>query len=130
MVLNDTLANALSMMQQCEKLGRTEVIIRPVSKTIIAVLAVLHREGYIGGSEDIGWGRARSLKVQLIGQLNNCGAIKPRFSITLDEFEKREKQYLPAKGFGILVLSTPLGIMTQAEAQEKKTGGQLLAYCY
>ena len=130
MVLNDTLANALSMIAQYEQLGRKEVIVRPSSKIIKAVLDVLHREGYVGSYEEAGAGRDKHLKVNLIGQVNRCGAIKPRFPISLDEFEKREKQYLPAKGFGVLVLSTPRGIITHAEAQQKRTGGQLLAYCY
>ena len=31
-------------------------------------------------------------------------------------FEKFEKRYLLAKGFGILIVSTPFGIMVQEEA--------------
>ena len=32
--------------------------------------------------------------------------------------------------FGIILVSTPQGIMTHDQAKEKKTGGKLLAYCY
>ena len=44
--------------------------------------------------------------------------------------EKYEKRYLPAKQFGILIISTPKGLMTHVQAMDKKTGGKLIAYCY
>ena len=47
-----------------------------------------------------------------------------------DEFEKFEKRYLPAKNFGILIVTTPEGIMTHNEAKERGIGGRLLAYMY
>ncbi len=130
MTLNDPLANALSKIAQYEKLGRKEVMIRPGSKIIRAVLDIMHREGYLGTYEALGVGRTSHLNVNLLGQLNACGAIKPRFSVKLDGFEKREKQYLPAKGFGILIISTPQGLLTHHDAQKQGAGGRLIAFCY
>ena len=46
------------------------------------------------------------------------------------DFEKFERRYLPAKDMGILIVSTPAGIMTHVEAKKKGLGGRLLAYCY
>jgi small subunit ribosomal protein S8 len=129
MVLNDPLANALSMLAQHEKIGRTEVIIKPVSNTIKLIFDILHREGYVGTYEESA-GKGGYLKVHLLGKINDCGVIKPRYSVPVTEMEKSEKQYLPAKDFGVIILSTPFGIMTHKEAIEKKTGGVLIAYCY
>lgn len=130
MAINDTLANALSMIPQYERLGKKELLIKPMSKIMKQVLDVLNKEGYTGTYEQIGDGRGGYLKLNLIGNVNNCGVIKPRYPVTLTEYETREKQFLPAKGMGILVVSTNQGIMTHAEAQSKKLGGVLLAYCY
>ena len=47
-----------------------------------------------------------------------------------EEYEKFEKRYLPAKGFGIIIVSTPKGLMIHKEAISKVTGGKLIAYCY
>ena len=47
-----------------------------------------------------------------------------------DGFEKFERRYLPAKGFGILIVSTSIGMMTNEEAKIKMIGGKLLAYVY
>ena len=65
-----------------------------------------------------------------MGNLNKCGAIKPRYSVRKDGFEKFEKRYLPAKDFGIIFVSTPKGIMTHNGAKKKGLGGKLIAYCY
>jgi len=130
MVLNDTLANVLSILIQYEKLGKKEVLLKPYSRIIKTVLDILHKEGYVGSYEVVKDVTGGHLKLNLIGRINNCGVVKPRFAIKIDDFEKREKQYLPAKGFGVLILSTPKGIMTQHQAQENHVGGRLLAYCY
>jgi len=45
-------------------------------------------------------------------------------------YEKFEKRYLPAKDFGMIIVSTNQGIMTHIEAKEKGLGGRLLAYVY
>ena len=58
------------------------------------------------------------------------GAIKPRFAVKATEYEKFEKRYLPAKGFGILIVSTVKGLMTHYEAKQQGLGGRLIAYCY
>ncbi|MBW3013132.1 30S ribosomal protein S8 [Candidatus Woesearchaeota archaeon] len=130
MVLNDTLANALSLLSQHEKLGRKEVLIKPQSKMIKTVLKILHKEGYVGDFEEVEDGKGGCIKVHLIGKINNCGVIKPRFSIQITQFEENEKRFLPAKGFGVIIVSTSKGLMTHNDAIQKKIGGALIAYCY
>ena len=68
--------------------------------------------------------------VELEGNINKCGVIKPRHAVKKDEFEKFEKRFLPAKNFGILIVTTPEGIITHYEAKERGIGGRLLAYMY
>lgn len=130
MVLNDALANALSVILNNEKANKKECFIKPVSKVIKKVLSIMNEKNYLGSLEEIDDGKGGMLKVNLINKVNKCGAIKPRHSIKQDDFEKFEKRHLPAKDFGILIISTPKGIMTHNEAKEKKIGGKLLAYCY
>jgi small subunit ribosomal protein S8 len=47
-----------------------------------------------------------------------------------DQYEKWEKRFLPAVGFGILIVSTQKGVMTHATAIEQGMGGRLIAYVY
>ena len=44
--------------------------------------------------------------------------------------EKFEKRYLPAKDFGILLVTTNKGVMTHEEAKKNHVGGKLLAYVF
>lgn len=130
MSLNDPLANALSLILIDEQAGRNESEIKPSSKMIRKVLDVMKANKYVGSFEEIKDGRGNIIKLSLLGSINKCGVIKPRYSIKKDEFEKFEEVYLLARGMGILIVSTPLGIITHNEAKKKNIGGKLLAYCY
>lgn len=129
-MLNDTLATALSAILNREKIGKKECEIRPSSKIIKIILKIMNENNYIGQFEEIESQKGSLLKVNLLGNINKCGAIKPRFSIKKTDYEKFEKRYLPAKDFGIIIISTSKGILTHIEARKKNIGGKLLAYCY
>lgn len=128
--MNDTLAAALSKIRNAEKVGKRECIFRPISKIIRGVLDIMKKEGYISGYKVIENKKGGEINIPLGGKINKCGSIKPRFSVKLEDYEKFEKRYLPAKDFGVIIVSTPKGLMTHTEAKEKKLGGRLISYCY
>ncbi len=130
MSMNDTLAGALSTLNNADDVGKQECFIGPASKTISNVLKLLKQHKYIQGYKDKVHANKQSVVVELNGKINKCGVIKPRHAVPKDGFEKFEKRYLIAKNFGILVVSTSQGIMTHNEAKTKGLGGRLLAYCY
>jgi len=129
-MLNDPLAAALSKILNAEKSSKKEVLIKPSSKMIKKILTLMNENNYIGSFKELKDDKGDFLKIDLIGNINKCGVIKPRFSTKNDQFEKWEKRYLPAKDFGLIFVSTPQGIMLHSQAKEKKLGGKLLAYCY
>jgi len=129
-MLNDPLAAALSKIYNAEKVGKREVVLKPASKMIKQVLTLMNDHHYLGAFEIVEDDKGGELKVHLLGNINKCGVIKPRFSTQQKDFKKWEKRYLPAKDFGIILVSTPQGVMTHNQAKEKNTGGKLLAYCY
>lgn len=129
-MMHDIIADALSNLKNRDKVGKPDCHIRTASKLLKDVLVVLQKNGYIGTFELIDDGKAGELKVKLKGNINDCGAVKPRFPVKIDEFEKWEKRYLPAQDFGILIVSTSRGIMTHKEAVKQKVGGVLVAYAY
>lgn len=129
-MLNDPLSNALSAVLNSERVSKKECLIKPSSKLIKGVFSLMNESGYIGEFKEITSARGDMLKVNLIGRINKCGAIKPRYSVKRDGYELFEKRYLPAKEFGILIVSTPKGLMTHTKSKEKGLGGVLLAYCY
>jgi small subunit ribosomal protein S8 len=130
MVMNDTLSAALSNVLNHENLGRKECAIRPVSILIKTVLDVLKHNNYLGSYQFVQDSKGGMLKLNLLGNINKCGSIKPRYNVKVESYEKFEKRYLPAKNFGILIVSTTKGVMTHTQAKEEGLGGKLLAYCY
>ena len=126
----DTLANALNSLQTADSLGKKSVTIRPASRLILQVLVVIQTYGGIGEFEFIDDGKSGLIKVQLSGRITKIGVVKPRYPVKISKIEFWEKQYLPARDFGYLILSTPQGIISHREALEKHTGGRLLAYVY
>ncbi|MHA1583072.1 MAG: 30S ribosomal protein S8 [Candidatus Baldrarchaeia archaeon] len=130
MPLLDPLADALSNIMNHELAGKKTVTIKPASKLVGEVLKTMLQEGYIGEFEYIDDGRAGKFRVQLLGRINKCGVIKPRFPVKKKDFEKWEKRYLPAHDIGILIVSTPQGVMAHKEAIKRGIGGRLLAYVY
>lgn len=130
MVVVDVLANALVTIKNNEAKGRRECIIYPSSKLTLAVLSAMKRAGYIGDFEYIEDGRGGKIRVQLLGKVNNCGAIKPRYPVKRGELEMWKERFLPARDVGILILSTSQGVLDHREAEEKGIGGVLLAFVY
>ena len=126
----DTLANGLTTVVNTEMRNKRECIISPASKLLGRVLRIMQLNGYIGEFEFIDDGRAGKFKVQLLGRINKCGAIRPRFSVKTAKFEEWEKKFLPSREVGLLVISTPSGVLSHKDAIEKRIGGKLLAFIY
>ncbi len=130
MSLSDTLSNAMSAIKNAESCGAGKCEIRPASKLVGNVLRVMKDYGYIKSFEYKDDRQGGMFVVELSGRINDCGAIRPRFSVKKTEYEKFEKRFLPARDMGILVVSTVKGVMSQKEARERGLGGILLAYVF
>ncbi|MEM4246785.1 MAG: 30S ribosomal protein S8 [Candidatus Woesearchaeota archaeon] len=129
-MLNDPLANVLSGILNYDRVGKKLFTVHPASRVVRKVLQILNEQGYLGSTEVVTESRGGVVKVNLLGNINKCGVIKPRFSVTMGEYEKFEKRFLPAKGVGVLIVSTIKGMMTHEEAKSQNLGGRLIAYCY
>ncbi len=130
MTLTDPISDALISMKNCERVAKKECVFSPGSKLLGNILRVMKKEKYIEDYEFIEDNKSGQFRIKLAGRINECRAIRPRYTVKKDEFERFEKRFLPAKDIGILIVSTPLGVLSHKEAIEKKTGGRLLAYVY
>ncbi len=126
---HDTLSDVLVTIKNADLLGKASAVV-PASKLIGNVLKLLTEKGYLNNYEFSDDGKGGEFVISLNGRINSCGAIKPRFSVKLKDMETHEARYLPAKDFGILILTTPYGVMNNDQAREASTGGKLLAYVY
>lgn len=130
MPMMDTLANGLTTIMNNEMRHKRECLIKPASKLLGRVLRVMQLNGYIGEFEFVDDGRSGKFKIQLLGRINKCGAIKPRIPVSLDKIETWEKHFLPSKDIGVLAISTSQGVLSHRETRERKIGGRLLAFVY
>lgn len=127
--MGDTLNDALVSIRNASKLGRDELEVR-ASNLVGRVLRVFQKYGYVDEYEYVENGKGGVFKVKVAKTINNCGVIKPRFSVRRGDMEKWESRYLPAQDIGIIVLSTTAGVMSNSEAKKKGTGGRALAFIY
>lgn len=128
-MIRDWLAALLNDITNCKKAKKNETAIVCDSKLLLKVLEIMKENGYIEDIQ-IEEGKFKKIKIKISNKLNKCGAIKPRFPVKKNEFEKYIRRYLPARDVGILIVSTSKGVMTHKEAIEKGLGGCLLAYCF
>lgn len=127
---HDLINDALVSIKNREKIGKRKCVVKPISNLLVEILKVFQKEGYLGEFEVVKDERGGKIEVNLKNRINECGVIKPRFAVRKDELARWEKRFLPARDFGVLVMSTSKGVMTQKEALSKGLGGRLLAYVY
>ena len=130
MVRANVLADALKVIVNAEKMNKRQVMIRPCSKVVLKFLDVMQSHGYIGEYEVVDDHRSGKVVVTLIGRLNKCGVMSPRFDIKLPEFDQWISDILPSRQFGYLVLTTSYGIMDHEEARRKHVGGKVIGFFY
>jgi len=127
---SDPLNDAMCVIKNASLNGKGECIITPSSKLIGRVLKVIQDHGYIKQFEYVEDGKAGKFRVMLNGAINDCGVIKPRYSVKTVDIEKFEARFLPAQDFGVLIFTTTDGVVTHDRAKELGVGGKLLAYVY
>ena len=126
---HDLTSDILYVLNNAENIGRQSCMI-PASKLVKSVLMVMQKSGYIGTFEFVDDGRSGFFNVKLIGKINMSRSIRPRFAVQVDKYKTWSARYLPARGFGLLIVSTPKGVMSHIEAEESGLGGRLVGYVY
>jgi small subunit ribosomal protein S8 len=128
MALSDPLGDMLTRIRNGQRASKGSVR-SPASKLRRNVLEVLRREGYIRGFEtlELGGGKAE-LAIELkyhngepvIRELRRVSTPGRRVYAGVKE--------LPSvyNGLGIAILSTPRGVLSDAEAREMRVGGEIL----
>ena len=123
----DIVADALNMIRNAKKSRKENVKINRISNLLVEILKIMKQEGAIKKYKINS--KEKTIDITL-GNLSECKAIKPRFTVRKDEIERYRRRYLPARDIGVVIVSTNKGLMTHKEAFEEKIGGSLIAYFY
>ncbi|MBU2523540.1 MAG: 30S ribosomal protein S8 [Nanoarchaeota archaeon] len=123
----EIITKTLNEIMNAKRAGKVELTVKPISKLLLQVLDIMKERDYIEYKiNKEGFGSV-TIKIK---RLNECRSITPRFYTKIDEFDKYVRRFLPAREFGMIIVSTDRGLMTHYDALDKKTGGSLLAYCF
>lgn len=125
----DKLSDMFNIIKTHEMKGKKECKV-PYSKLIGNVLEVMKKHGYIKDYKYIDDGKGGYFEVKLAGKINMCKSIKPRLPVKKNEWIEIESNYLPGVGIGIIIVSTPKGVLTNEEAKKLGIGGRLLGFVY
>ena len=126
-MLRDVVADALNMIKNAKKVGKETVKIKTISNLLVEILKIMKQKGAIKKYKIDS--KEKSLELT-IGDLVECRAIKPRFTVKGEQIERYRRRYLPARNIGTIIVSTNKGLLTHEEAQEEGIGGCLIAYFY
>ena len=128
MALTDPLGDLLTRIRNGQR-AKKDSVLSPASKLRARVLEVLQREGYIRGFSEDATGQHPALRIEL-KYFEGEPAIKhvARVSKPGRRVYSGSKE-LPVirNGLGITIVSTPRGVLSDAEARAQNVGGEVLA---
>jgi small subunit ribosomal protein S8 len=128
MALTDPLGDMLTRIRNGQR-AKKDSVLSPASKLRANVLEVLQREGYIRGYTEDATGEHPQLRIEL-KYFEGEPAIKhvARVSKPGRRVYSGSKE-LPVvrNGLGITIVSTPRGVLSDAEARSQNVGGEVLA---
>lgn len=124
----DPIADMLTRIRNAKAVGHMTVSF-PYSKMKAAIMEILKGENFIDSYERKGKNVRKSIVVQLKYGKDGSSAIdnlervsKPGKRI----YKKASELYPVRQGFGIMIVSTPEGLLTGKDARKKKLGGEVI----
>jgi len=128
MAMTDPLGDLLTRIRNGQQ-ARKDSVLTPASKLRAYVLDVLQREGYIRGYSEEALGGQKGLRIEL-KYFEGQPAIQHLARVS----KPGRRVYSGAKelprirnGLGVVIVSTPRGVLSDAEAREQNVGGEVLA---
>jgi small subunit ribosomal protein S8 len=127
MSMQDPIADMLTRIRNAQMVGGKQVRLS-ASKLKTAILNVMKEEGFISSFEVLQSGEKKDLLVTLayyhgkpvIRQIRRISKVSMRV------YSSAKTLPVISSGFGISIISTPLGVMTGKTAKKHNIGGEVL----
>lgn len=138
MVNTDTIADMLTRIRNALAVGKREVLI-PMSKIKHEIAKILESEKWIQKVEvtEVAGKKPETkfsyLKITLKYKKSGRSAINKITKTSrpgLKVYVKKDELPVVLNGYGIAIISTPHGVMTNNQAKEKGVGGEVLCKIY
>lgn len=125
-MMTDPIADLLVRIQNASQKNHEQLLIR-FSKLKHAIVQVLQKEGFVEGVEIVQEGAHSWLSIKLVPKTVTVKRIsKPGRRMYI----RSEDLKTVKNGFGITILSTSQGVMSNKDAYKKHIGGELLCEIY
>ena len=128
MALTDPLGDLLTRIRNGQR-AKKDSVLSPASKLRARVLEVLQREGYIRGFSEDATGTHPALRIEL-KYFEGQPAIKHVARVSKPGrrvYSGSKDLPIVRNGLGITIVSTPRGVLSDAEARAQNVGGEVLA---
>jgi small subunit ribosomal protein S8 len=121
--MTDQIADLLVRIRNASAIGKHEINM-PFSKMKESILAILKSEGFVKNIEITEEEKRKTIHIELSDKnLNHIKQIsKPGQRI----YSKSKNIPRPLRGLGLVIISTPSGVITAKEAAKKGLGGELI----
>ena len=127
----DSISDAFTIIRNGFRANKEEVYI-PYSKSLLKICEILKKENYLDNFKEVDLESFKKIKVYLKYEMKKSviSQIKRVSSPGRRVYSKRENVPVALDGYGITLVSTSGGIMTDKEAKEKGIGGEMLCRCW
>lgn len=125
-----TLTATCKTINNANRKGQRQVLIRKTSKQVLAFLEFMLQHGYLDQITYFDDHRQGKVVVDLNGRLVKCASVCPQYHIKYKDIEDWRSRLLPARQFGHLVVTTSKGIMDQNGCLKENVGGRIVGFFY
>ncbi len=132
MAVTDPISDYLTRIRNAQKAGHTKVDI-PASKMKRAITKILKKQGYIRSYVNIDDGLQGVLRVYLKYNEDRKPVIDGLKRVSrpgLRRYSKATEMPRVRNNFGIAIVTTPQGLMTNIECRQRNVGGEILCYIW
>ena len=128
--MTDPIADMLTRIRNATLVHKKEVVL-PFSKLKLAIANIFVREGYLVSVEATKEVKASlTLKLKYVDNQSAIQDLKRVSTPGHRRYIKKDEVTRVLNGFGLMILSTSRGVMTDREAKAAKVGGELLCEIY
>ncbi len=128
MAMTDPLGDMLTRIRNGQR-AKKDSVVSPASGLRTRVLDVLQREGYIRGYSEEALGAHKGIRIEL-KYFEGAPAIQHVARVSKPGrrvYSGSEDLPVIRNGLGITIVSTPKGVLSDAEARAQNVGGEILA---
>ena len=130
-MMTDPIADMLTRIRNAQ-LSRRATVVMPISKVKKAIAEILSKENYIGKVEEVEGNINKNLVIEL-----KYNGKQPHIKSLVRESKPGHRKYRKAdelprilNGYGIAIISTSQGLMTDKEARKQSMGGEVICSVY